>query len=383
MGSQPKNGVVGGGGTGGTLAANLLSRKLNGSAQVTLVDPSGRHVYQPGFLYLMLGQLQAQALSRPERQLLRSDVRLLVDGAERIDPDARTVALASGETLAYDALVLAAGARLSTDEIPGFDQGVDHFYSADAATRLWERLQAFHGGTLVVGVGGVPFKCPVAPLEALFLVDDYLRRRGLRGKTELHYVTPMPHIFHLEAVTPMLEELVRDRGVIVHDLFNLDSVNHDERVLVSYEGEEVRYDLAILVPPHKGSLLAERSGLADRGGWLKTARTTLEVEATERIWALGDATNLPVSKAGSVAHAQAPVVAERVSAALEEREPTGKHQAFGGDTLCFIEVGQHKATLLRFSYTKPPSAPRPNRLFHYGKLAFNRLYFPLVPQGYV
>jgi len=378
-----------GGGVGGTIVANLLSRKLRGridagEAQVTVVDKLGAHVYQPGFMYITFGGERAQRLQRPERSLLDERVELVVGEAAEINEELKTVRLDSGEWLGYDYLVLATGSRIVPEEIEHFEQEAHHFYSAEAAERLRGALDGFSGGRIVIGIAGMPYKCPPAPLEVAFLIESELRERGLREESEVHFCSPIGRAFTIETVSEMATPILAEKGIELHTFFNVERIDPERKVVESLEGEELGYDLLILVPPHRGAQLVIDAGLAPApGGWLPTDRHTLQVGGRENIFALGDATDLPLSKAGSTAHFEAPIVAERIAAAVDGRAPAGKHANYDGRVMCFFEIGDGKGTLLRFDYDHPPHPPQPNRLWHLGKLIFNKTYWHTVPRGRV
>ena len=380
--------LVLGGGVGGTLAANLLARKLRrridaGDVALTLVDEGGEHVYQPGFMYIAMGGERAEKLHRPERSLLDRRIQLVIARATRIDADSRRVELESGDPLAYDYLVIATGSRIVPEEIPHFADEAHHFYGADAAERLRAALNAFDGGQIVVGIAGMPYKCPPAPLEVTFLVESELRHRGLRDQAEIHFCSPIGRAFTIESVSDMATPILEEKGIELHTFFNVESIDPERRVVESLEGEELSYDLLILVPPHRGAQLVIDSGLAPPSGWLPTDHHTLEVAGQERMFAIGDATDLPLSKAGSTAHFEAPIVVERIVAAVEGREPDAVAGNYTGKVMCFFEVGDGKGTLLQFDYDHPPKPPKPNRLWHLGKVVFNRTYWHTVPKGRV
>ncbi len=378
-----------GGGVGGTLTANLLVKKLwrelkTGEATVTVVDATGVHTYQPGFMYIAMGGERAEHLQRPERGLLDGRVTLVVGAVERIDEKARTVHLADGQRLAYDQLVLATGARIVPEEIEHFETEAHHFYSAEAAARLRAALDAFTGGRIVIGIAGMPYKCPPAPLEVAFLIEAELRERGIREGSELHFCSPIGRAFTIESVSEMATPILEQKGIELHTFFNVEAIDPERKVVLSLEGEELPYDLLILVPPHKGQQFLIDSGLAPApGGWLPTDRGTLQVGGRPDVYALGDATDLPLSKAGSTAHFEAPVVAERVAAAVKGREVDARHGEYRGRVMCFFEIGDGKGTLLRFDYDHPPKPPRPNQLWHLGKVVFNKTYWHTVPKGRV
>jgi sulfide:quinone oxidoreductase len=380
--------LVLGGGVGGTLAANLLARKLKrridaGSVALTLVDEGGEHIYQPGFMYIAMGGERADKLHRPERSLLDRRIQLVIARATRIDAEARRVEFETGEPLAYDYLVIATGSRIVPEEIPHFAEEAHHFYGADAAERLRAALDAFDGGRIVVGIAGMPYKCPPAPLEVTFLVESELRDRGLRDRSEIHYCSPIGRAFTIESVSEMATPILEQKDIELHTFFNVEAIDPERRVIESLEGEELTYDLLILVPPHRGAQLVIDSGLAPPAGWLPTDHHTLEVKGQERMFAIGDATDLPLSKAGSTAHFEAPIVVERIVAAIEGREPDAVAGNYTGKVMCFFEVGDGKGTLLQFDYDHPPKPPKPNRLWHLGKVVFNKTYWHTVPKGRV
>jgi sulfide:quinone oxidoreductase len=378
-----------GGGVGGTLTANLLIKKLRrqvkaGEVTITVVDQTGQHTYQPGFMYIAMGGERADRLQRPERGLLDPRVGLVIGQVERIDEVTQTVHLADGQRLGYDQLVLATGSRIVPETIEHFDTEAQHFYTAEAALELRRALDAFTGGRIVIGIAGMPYKCPPAPLEVAFLIEAELRQRGLRQASELHFCSPIGRAFTIESVSEMATPILEQKGIELHTFFNVEAIDADRHVVQSLEGEELPYELLILVPPHKGQQFLMDSGLAPApGGWLPTDRATLQVGGRPNVYALGDATDLPLSKAGSTAHFEAPVVTERIVAAIEGREVDRKRGDYLGKVMCFFEIGDGKGTLLQFDYEHPPRPPKPNQLWHLGKIVFNKTYWHTVPKGRV
>jgi sulfide:quinone oxidoreductase len=378
--------VVIGGGVGGTLVANLLARKLRREidrreATVTVIDDKGEHVYQPGFMYIAMGNQRPEGLRRTERSLLDRRVALEVGAVTEIDEERSCIGLEDGRHVGYDQLVIASGSRIVPEEIEHFETEAHHFYGADAAARLRAALDAFTGGRIVIGIAGMPYKCPPAPLEVAFLVEHELRERGLRAQSELHYCSPIGRAFTIESVSDMATPILEQKGIELHTFFNVESIDPARKVIESLEGEELPYDLLILVPPHRGAQFLVDSGLATGSGWLPTDHHTLQVGGRPNVYALGDATDLPLSKAGSTAHFEAPVVAERIAATVQGRDASGKHASYEGKVMCFFEVGDGKGTLLQFDYEHPPRPPKPNRLWHLGKLVFNKMYWQTVPKG--
>ena len=375
---MPAKVLVLGGGVGGTLVANLLHKELGRDARVTVVDPTGMHVYQPGFLYVALGQANGRWLTRDERTLLRRGVELAVERAIRIHPDAGTVQLERGGSLEYDYLVVSTGARLVPEQVPGLTEATHEFYSLEGAQRLREELARFTGGRIHVGIAGIPYKCPPAPVEFVFLLDEYLRKRGMRERSSITLLSPLNRAFTIESASKVIQPMLAERGIELTTFFNVESVDPDAGTITSLEGEKVESDLMVVVPPHRGQSVVGASALGDAGDWLPTDRTTLQVEGQERIFAMGDATNLPISKSGSTAHFEAPVVASRIASLIHGTAPKSN---YGGRVMCFLETGNRKATVLRFDYEHPPAPPQPNLLWHSAKWMFNRLYWSTVPQG--
>jgi sulfide:quinone oxidoreductase len=376
-----------GGGVGGTLTANLLIKKLRrlvkaGDVTITVVDQTGQHTYQPGFMYIAMGGERADTLQRPERGLLDKRVSLLVGEITEIDEAKQIVLLSDGLPVPYDYLVLATGSRIVPEEIEHFETEAHHFYTAEAALELRRALDVFDGGRIVIGIAGMPYKCPPAPLEVAFLIEAELRLRGLRDASELHFCSPIGRAFTIESVSDMATPILEEKGIELHTFFNVETIEPVRKVVQSLEGEELPYDLLILVPPHKGQQFLMDSRLAPApGGWLPTDRATLQVGDRPNVFALGDATDLPLSKAGSTAHFEAPVVTERIVAAIEGRGVDHKRGDYLGKVMCFFEVGDGKGTLLQFDYTHPPRPPKPNRFWHLGKIVFNKTYWHTVPKG--
>src|SRR5579884_3049738 len=338
---MPQHILVVGGGVGGTIVANLLARSLHQQeAEITLIDSSGKHAYMPCWLYLPFNQLSAQSdqLIRPERDLLNHQVHLVTGEVQKIDQKNHEIHVrhhleldeivgtdgASEAVYPYDYLVLATGARLVSSDLPGLAEAEDkwhHFYSAEGSLQLREVLHTFEGGRIVITVGGIPYRCPPAPLEFTFLLDEWLRKRGLRDRTEIHYLYPLPRVFPIESVAEVAAPLLEERNVHTTIFFNAEAVDTERKIISSLEGEEIPYDLLVLVPAHRGAKVIEESGLGDEQGWLPTDRATLEVKGQLHIYALGDATDLPVSKSGSAAHFEARVLARRLIAEVRGEEP--------------------------------------------------------------
>jgi sulfide:quinone oxidoreductase len=373
-----------GGGTGGTLAANLLARKLKPSeAQIAVVSASRRHMYQPGWLYVPFGRQDPRTLSRSERRLLSKRVNLIHGDIAGLDTIEGSVILDGGRKLAYDYLVIATGSHPTPTDVPGLAEGGHHFYTEQAAWRLHAAMEEFSGGKVVIGVGGLPYKCPVAPLEFTFLFEEWIARRGLRDRTDITYTFPLNHVFSIETVAEVAQPMLEARGVKIETFFNLDEVLPKEKIARSMEGTDLAYDLLLMVPPHRGAAFLNGHPIADAQGWVKTERDTLKVKGAEGVWAIGDATDLPISKAGSTAHFEAPVAVEHIVADLRGTQPDPKHAEYQGHVMCFLEAGYDKASMLDFDYNRPPEVREPTTVVHWAKMAFNKSSWYLVPTGVV
>jgi sulfide:quinone oxidoreductase len=381
----------------------MLARTLHPhEVEITLVDSTARHVYMPMWLYMPFDHIEAESsqLVRDERALLHRQVHLVQGQVSKIDPPNREVHVRCSDnsseisgtggavdaTYAYDYLVLATGARLAPSDLMGLeheDGTWHHFYSTEGALRLRQALQKFERGRILITVGGIPYRCPPAPLEFAFLLEEWLHKQGLRSHTEIEYLFPLPRVFPIESVAEVVTPMLEERDIKYTVFFNLDQVDTEHKVISSLEGEERSYDLLVVVPPHRGAQVIEASGLGDEQGWLPTDRNTLEVKGQERLYALGDATDLPVSKSGSAAHFEARVVAHRLIAQIRGEAFKSQEGLYDGEVMCFLEAGQNKATQLVFNYERPPRPPRPSLYYHMEKQLLNHAYWHVVPQGLV
>ena len=388
--------VILGGGTGGTMTANRLRRRFEpDEAEIHVVDRDDRHVYQPGLLFVPFGLAHVDEIVRPRRRQLRSGVVFHESDVESVTLERDEVALADGTVLRYDVLVVATGVRLQPEETegltgPGWNERAFTFYTPEGAAALADALADFDGGRLVVNLVDMPIKCPVAPLELAFLADWHLRERGIRGRTELVYATPLDGAFTKPVASERLGSLLADKEIELVTEFNAGEVDAVGGTLTSYDGRELGFDLLVTVPLHGGAPYVERSpGLGDALGFVPTDKRTLQALAGPNVFALGDATDLPTSKAGSVTHFEAEVLTANVAHFLagEELEP-----GYDGHANCFVETGFHKALLIDFNYeTEPlpgryPTAfglplLRESRLNHLGKLAFQWVYWHALLPG--
>jgi sulfide:quinone oxidoreductase len=388
--------VVLGSGTGGTLVANRLRQRFDADdVRITVVDQDDVHVYQPGLLFVPFGLAHAEDLVRPRHKQLHPGITVVISPIDHVDVDANIVHLASGATLDYDVLVVATGAVLVPEETegllgPGWNTNVFTFYDLDGARALADRLAQFEGGCLVVNVVDMPIKCPVAPLEFCFLADWYFRERGIRERVDITYVTPLDGAFTKPAASKALSGLLQEKGVELVTEFNAGEFDEDAGTIVAYDGRVVPFDLAVVVPLHGGAPYVGRSpNLGDELNFVPTDDRTLQSKARPNIFVIGDAANVPASKAGSVTHFEGEVVVDNIQRFLDGKPLDA---SYDGHANCFIETGFHKALLIDFNYDTEPLTghfPGPvgvpllkeSRLNHLGKLMFQWFYWHVLLPG--
>ncbi len=385
--------VILGGGTGGTMTANRLRRRFGpDETEIHVVDLDDRHVYQPGLLFVPFGLARVEEIVRPRRRQFRQGIVFHENEIEAVWTERNEVLLDDGTVLPYDALVVATGVRLQPEETegltgPGWNERVFTFYSPDGADALRVALERFDGGRLVVNLVDMPIKCPVAPLEFAFLADWYLRERGIRNRVELVYSTPLDGAFTKPIASEHLAGLLAEKEIELVTEFNAGEVDGIGRKLSAYDGRELDFDLLVTVPLHGGAAYLERSPcLADALGFVPTDKRTLQTLVNPNVFALGDATDLPTSKAGSVTHFEAEVLTKNIARFFAGVDLDA---SYDGHANCFIETGFHKALLIDFNYDTEPlpghfgplSLLRESRLNHLGKLLFQSVYWHALLPG--
>jgi sulfide:quinone oxidoreductase len=388
--------VILGAGTGGTVMANRLARRLDAKEwSITVVDRDDVHYYQPGQLFIPFGMYDRDEITRTRSEFLPKGAAFVVSGIERIDPKANAVFLEGGRSLPYDILIVATGSTIVPSETPGMLDGwrdsVHEFYTADGSAALAAKLAGFTGGTLAVHINEMPIKCPVAPLEFTFLSDWWFKRRKLRDEVTIVYVTPLSAAFTKPVASKVLGTMLEERGIRLVPDFSAERVDAAGKKLVSYDGREVPFDLLVTVPTNMGDELVERSGLGDELRFIPTDPKTLRSKAYANIFVLGDATDIASSKAGSVAHFQSELLVGNVLRAIRGAPLAAE---FDGHSNCFIESGGRKAILIDFNTEVEPLPGRfpfpvigplpllkPSRLNHLGKLAFRWIYWNMLLKG--
>jgi sulfide:quinone oxidoreductase len=367
--------LIVGGGMGGTILANNLARRLaaemrSGKVRLTILSASDRHMYQPGLLYLAFGRMAPDELYRDQASLLEPGIEFHVDPVEEFRLDKNEVRTKSGKVHGYDIVVIATGSRPSPEDIPGLAENSEQFYTEESAIRMFKRLREFQGGKVVVAMG-VPHKCPMAPLEIVFMLHDYFKDRGMLDKVKLHYTYPIGRVHTLENVAKWAAPEMDRLGITYETLFNLKEVDGAKKVARSEEGGETDYDLLISIPAHRGMEVIEKNGLGQRG-WIPTHRHRLNMEGRDNVFVVGDTTNLPISKAGSTAHFEAETLGENIAAMVKLGTPV---RDYDGKVFCFIEAGKDRATYAMFDYQNPPQPRPPTKVVHWFKLAYNKMYW--------
>ncbi|MGC8825071.1 MAG: type III sulfide quinone reductase, selenoprotein subtype [Bacteroidales bacterium] len=392
-----KNLLILGAGTAGSMMSNKLSRTLDRKEwKITVVDPSSTHYYQPGFLFIPFGKYDGKDVVKPTEKLLTREVELMKSEVQELIPSENRVVLANGQVLTYDYLIIATGARTAPEETPGllgplWQKDIFEFYTLEGALALAEKLKNFNGGKLVMSIVDMPFKCPVAPIEFVCLADDYFKKRGIREKVEIYYVTPLSGAFTKPIAARMLSQVMQERNIRIISDFYIERIDNENKKLISYDEREVPFDLLTIVPLNKGADFVGRSKIGDELNFIPVDKHTLQMPQYPNVFVLGDAAAIPTSKAGSVAHFAGEILFENILQIIKGEKPAEK---FDGHSNCYIEVGQGKASLIDFNYETEPlpgTYPVPGigpfkllsitRINHWGKLAFRWIYWHFLVKG--
>lgn len=386
-----------GGGTAGTMMANKLNKELDPSEyEITIVDKDKTHYYQPGFLFIPFGIYNKHDVTKPKANFFPRHINVIYGDIDHIDGKNNAVFMQNGQKLNYDWMVLATGTQTRPDETPGLKdklwyKKVFDFYTVEGAVALREFFRDWQGGRLVLNIAEMPFKCPVAPLEFVFLADAYFTEIGIRDKVEIIYTTPLPGAFTKPKATKMLGQLMNEKNIKVVPEFYIERVDNDNQKIISYDEKEISFDVLVSIPVNMGSDAIERSSMGDDLNFVPTDKYSLRSEQFENIFVLGDASNIPSSKAGSVAHFASDVVFENLISAIQGRELKAK---FDGHANCYIETGYGKGSIIDFNYDTEPLAgtyPLPGvgpfgllkntKTNHYGKVMFRWIYWHILLKG--
>lgn len=386
-----------GAGTAGTMMANKLSKALDRKQwHITLVDKDQTHYYQPGFLFIPFGTYSREDVIKPKNKFLPKGVEVLYSEISKIKPEDNRVELENGDIVDYDYLIIATGTEIRPDEIEGmtgplWQKSIFDFYTLEGSTGLAAFLKTWKGGKLVLNIAEMPIKCPVAPLEFVFLADDYFKKRGMRDKVDITLATPLPDAFTKPVAASKLGDYLDKRDIHLETDFAIGRVDNEEKKIVSWDEREIPFDLLVTIPTNMGTRAIERSGMGDEFNYVPTDPHTLRSKEWENIFVIGDATDLPSSKAGSVAHFEGDILFENFMAVIEGREPEAR---FDGHANCFIESGDGKGLLIDFNYDTEPlpgKFPIPGlgpftlleetAINHWGKMMFKWIYWNALIKG--
>ena len=392
-----KNLVILGAGTSGTMMANHLVSKLSKKdGTITMIDQYKTHYYQPGFLFLPFDIYTTNQVKKNGQKFIPKGVNYIQEKIDRILPEENKVKLEKGDVLKYDILIVATGTKIAPDETAGMDgpewhKSIFDFYTYEGAKALRNKLREWEGGKMVIHITEMPIKCPVAPLEFAFLADSFFKNKGIREKVDITFVTPLDGAFTKPKATEALHYLLEEKGIKEVTDFNIERVDYKNNKIVDYADQEVSYDLLVTVPTNMGDALIERSGMGDDLNFVPTNKATLQSNDYENVFVIGDATNLPASKAGSVAHFEAEILTDNILRYING-EPL--KEEFDGHANCFIETGGGKALLIDFNYTHEPvegtfpfpgvgplSLLKESRTNHMGKMAFRWVYWNMLIKG--
>lgn len=386
-----------GAGTAGTIMLNKLSGVLEKDEwQITIVDQYETHYYQPGFLFIPFGIYGKKDVIKPKRDFFPNGANVVMSGIDKIEPEQNRVLLDNGQVLTYDYLIIATGAKIRPEETEGMKEdlwykNVFDFYTIEGAMALADHFKHWEGGDLVVNITEMPIKCPVAPLEFVFLADWYFTERGIRDKVNIHFVTPLPGAFTKPKASSILGDFLEKKNIHLTTDFSIGRVDNEEKKIVSWDEREIKFDTLITIPTNMGDECIARSEMGDELNFVPTDKGTLVAEGHKNIFVIGDATNLPSSKAGSVAHFEADILFENILDVIDGREP---RQKFDGHANCFIESGFGKGILIDFNYETEPlpgKFPLPGigpfslleetKMNHYGKIMFRWMYWNQLLKG--
>lgn len=389
--------VILGAGTAGTMMLNKLYNSLDlNEWSITIVDKDETHYYQPGFLFIPFEIYTRRDVIKPKRDFFPPGVEVIMSEIDRIEPDKNRVILSNNRVLPYDYLIIATGSKIDPTEIEGMKdklwyKNVFDFYTVEGACALRNFFKHWEGGKLVIHITEMPIKCPVAPLEFAFLADWYFTERGIRDKVDIHFVTPLPGAFTKPRASAILGDFLEKKNIKLVPEFNIARVDNDEKKIVSWDETEVPFDVLVTIPTNKGDEAIARSNMGDELNFIPTDKHSLLAEGFDNIFVIGDATNLPSSKAGSVAHFQSEILFENFMDVIDGRKPSAK---FDGHANCFIESGFGKGILIDFNYDTEPlpgKFPLPGigpfslleetKINHYGKVMFRWMYWNFLLKG--
>lgn len=388
--------VILGAGTAGSMMANHLVKKINKQEwSITIIDQHEKHYYQPGFLFIPFEIYSEKDVVKEKITFLPKGIEYIQSSIDLIEAEKNQVILADQTAISYDLLIIATGCNIVPDEIEGLEDGwrknIYDFYTFEGSIALRDKIRNWKGGDLVVHLAEMPIKCSVAPLEFVFLADWFFAKKGIRKDVTITYVTPLASAFTKPRTSAVLGHLFKKKNINLVSNFNVSHVNSENNKLVSLDGKEVDYDLLVTVPTNMGDELIERSELGDELNFVPTDKHTLQSKTHENIFVIGDASDIPASKAGSVAHFQAEILTKNILSYMNGKPLDAQ---FDGHANCYIESGYNKAFLIDFNYEVEPvegtfplpligpfSLLKETRMNHLGKMAFKQIYWNMLLKG--
>ncbi len=373
--------IILGGGTGGLVAANLLRKKLNKEHKIILIDKNDRYIYAPSFLWLMLGKRNAEKIQKPLETLKNKGINFVNEEILRIEPEKKIVKTTKNE-FNYDYLIISLGAEFAPEKVKGLINGGYNLYQLEDVERLKDSLKNFQGGKVAIVISSLPFKCPAAPYEAAFLLDEYFSRKGIRNRTEINIFTP--EILPMPSAGPengkIIKSLLQSRNIGFNSEIQLISVEPDKKELQFKENKSINYGLLIFVPPHQGPKVIRDSGIGNDAGWIPVDKNILRTNY-HNVFAIGDVASItldsgkPLPKAGVFAHFEAEIVAENIAAEINGLNADKKYE---GNAYCFLELGYGKAGFAGGNFYAMPSPlikmKTPGRIWHLGKVLFEKYW---------
>src|SRR3989344_2519778 len=371
-----------GGGIGGLVAANKLRKKLGKEHKIILIDKNDQHIYAPSFLWVMEGKRKREEIQKPLERLKRRGISFVNETVVKIEPE-KNIVKTNKNNFNYDYLIISLGAELVPENIKGLSQAGHNLYQIEEVERLREDLKKLKYGKIAIVISSLPFKCPAAPYEAAFLLDEYFSKKRRRGKTEINIFTP--ETLPMPSAGPengkIIKSMLESRDINFNPELQLVSVDSDKKELKFKEGKIVNYDRLIFIPPHQGPKVIKDSKLGNEAGWIPVDKNTLKTKYNN-VFAIGDVASItldsgkPLSTAGVFAHLEAEVVAENIAAEINGLNPNKKYD---GRAYCFLELGYGKSGFAGGNFYSKPTPMikmrRPGRLWHWGKILLEKYWF--------
>ena len=341
-----------GGGFGGIATARRLKEKLDAKDEVILVDK--RDHFMVGFrkTWALVGESRLEEGQRPLDSLTSLGIQVMQDPVTRIDPNGHAATMGD-QIISADALVVALGAELVPEAIPGFREYAYNVYDPNDIPRASQALKDFQGGKLLIGIFGAPYKCPPAPYEMALLINDSLKARGMRANLEVFSPQPMSLPILGQAGCDLIESRLADKGIAFFPNRKATAIEAGE---VIFANERRPFDLLLGVPPHRPPAVVRESGLVGDSGWVAVNLRTLETQFPG-VYAIGDVVQIalangkPLPKAGVFAEAMGETVADRIAATFVGQEPQAMFKGEGG---CYLEVGTGQAMMVKGQFLAEP-----------------------------